>query len=456
MTSTDSDVPLDLTSPEPEQPTAPMTSYDADVVSASLEFEPESQPEPEPDPEPARPLLELRAGIPPVVTTAEGLADTVVAFAAGTGPVAIDAERASGFRYANRAYLVQLRRAGAGTVLIDPVPFGDVPNSSLQPLAAAVNRVPWVLHAASQDLACLAELGMRPRELFDTELAGRLLNYPRVGLAVLVEELLGYRMRKEHSAVDWSRRPFPESWLRYAALDVEVLLELRDLLAEQLESTGKSEWARQEFAALTATTFGLPRAEPWRRTSGIHRVRGRRGLAIVKSLWEQRDALARSRDTTGARILPDAALVEAAVAAPQTRSALGRLPAFSTKSGRRYLSQFASALADALALGEDRLPALAPLADGPPPARAWPSKHPAAAQRLARCREALRSVATEADVPQENLVPPDAVRRLAWEPPKPVTEQAVSAALAAAGARPWQVELTAPALAAALSASGSG
>jgi ribonuclease D len=438
MTSTDSGAPLDLTQPGPEHRTAHVTSTDSDAPAEGAE------------PEPARPMLELRSGIPPVVTTPEQLADVVADFATGSGPVAIDAERASGFRYSSRAYLIQLRRVGAGTALIDPVPFGDVPNQALEPLADVLAGQ-WVLHAASQDLACLAELGMRPRELFDTELAGRLLNYPRVGLAYLVEELLGQRMRKEHSAVDWSRRPFPESWLRYAALDVEVLLELRDLLAEQLESTGKSEWASQEFAALAATTFGMPRAEPWRRTSGIHRVRGRRGLAIVKAMWEQRDALARSRDTTGARILPDAALVEAAVAAPQTRGALSRLPTFSTKPARRYLGYFAGALADALALDEDQLPALAPPVEGPPPARAWPSKHPAAAERLARCREAVRAVATEVAVPQENLVPPDAVRRLAWQPPEPVTEQTVTAALTAAKARRWQVELTAPALAAAVS-----
>lgn len=404
------------------------------------------------DPEDERvvPLLELRDGSPPVVTSADQLASVVSAFGSGSGPVAIDAERASGFRYSSRAYLVQVRRAGAGSALIDPVPFGDVPNESLRPLADTIADSSWVLHAASQDLACLAELGLRPRELFDTELAGRLLNYPRVGLAVLVEELLGFRMRKEHSAVDWSKRPMPESWLRYAALDVEVLLELRDVLASQLQSCGKAEWARQEFAALAQTTFGQPRAEPWRRTSGIHRVRGRGGLAIVKAFWERRDALARERDTMPSRILPDAAIVEAAIAAPTSRSGLSRLPAFSTRGAQRYLRQFGAALVEVAALPEDRLPTVAPRTDGPPPARAWAAKHPAAALRLTSCREVLRELAGTHNLPQENLLPPDAVRRLAWQPPLPVSPESVAAALAAAGARLWQVELTAPPLATAL------
>ncbi len=396
------------------------------------------------------PLLELRGGPPPLVETAARLEQVVADFAAATGPVAIDAERASGYRYSQRAYLVQVRRAGVGSVLIDPVGFGDVPNESLRPLAEAVAEEEWVLHAASQDLACLAELGMRPRSLFDTELAGRLLNYPRVGLAVLVEELLGYRMRKEHSAVDWSKRPLPESWLRYAALDVEMLLELREVLADQLSASGKAEWARQEFAAWAAMPAGVARVDPWRRTSGIHRVRGRRGLAVVKAMWEQRDALARQRDTTAARILPDAAIVEAAAAAPKSRRALGRLGGFTSRGAQRYLTQFYAAVAEAAALPEEELPSLAARADGPPPARSWPHKFPAAAERLARCREALAALADAHDVPLENLLQPDAVRRLAWQPPDPLTKQSVEAALAATGARPWQIDLTAEALADAL------
>ena len=87
-------------------------------------------------------------------------------------------------------------------------------------LAAALEGTQWILHAASQDLPCLAEVNLRPGSLFDTELAGRLLGYPRVGLATLVEVIMGQSMRKEHSAVDWSKRPLPKPWLEYAALDV--------------------------------------------------------------------------------------------------------------------------------------------------------------------------------------------------------------------------------------------
>lgn len=392
-------------------------------------------------------LLELRDGLPTVVASPHGLDESVGVFAAGRGPVAVDAERASGHRYSQRAYLVQLRREGVGTSLIDPVPFGEVPNQALKPLADAIADAEWIIHAASQDLPCLAQLGMRPVHLFDTELAGRLLGYPRVGLAVLVEELLGFRMRKEHSAVDWSRRPLPESWLLYAALDVEVLIELRDVLVAQLEGAGKAEWAAQEFAAWAAMTATPPREEPWRRTSGIHRVRGRRGLALVRSMWELRDELAQRRDISSSRILPDSAIVDAATAAPPSRNALSRLPSFATRGAQRYLRDFAAAIARGLDLNENELPALAPRLNGPPPPRAWAEKDPVAAARLQRCRAAITEIAEQLDLPQENLLAPDVVRRLAWSPPEPCDVHIVSAALTELGARPWQIQLTAPVLA---------
>src|SRR5215468_5413932 len=194
---------------------------------------------------PATPLVEPRDGTPAPIADNAGLTRSAEALANGKGSVAVDAERASGYRYSAKAYLVQLRREGAGTVLLDPLPFGD-----LTPLADAIADAEWVLHAASQDLPCLSEIGLRPKALFDTELAARLAGIERVGLAALTESLLGYSLEKHHSAADWSTRPLPEAWLTYAALDVELLIELRDALAVVLEEQGKAEWAAEEFAAL--------------------------------------------------------------------------------------------------------------------------------------------------------------------------------------------------------------
>jgi len=392
------------------------------------------------------PLLEPRDGLPPLITTPEDLAEATRRLREGTGPVAVDAERASGFRYGHRAFLVQLRRNEVGTVLIDPIACPD-----LAELDEALAGTEAILHAASQDLPCLADLGFTPRRLFDTELAGRLLGYPRVGLGTLVEEVLGLTLEKTHSAADWSSRPLPHEWLRYAALDVEVLVELRDALAVQLAEQDKTGWAEQEFAAVLAARPAAPRPDPWRRTSGIHRVRSRRSLAIVRELWLERDQIARQRDISPTRILPDTAIVEAARAAPNSVAELGKLPGFTGRGARRYGPDWLRAVRRAKALTDTALPEpSAPPGDGPPPAHRWAERDPVAAKRLAAARGAVAALADSHHLPSENLLAPDAVRRLSWQPPEPVSPESVAAELERYGARAWQIEVTATPIAMAL------
>jgi ribonuclease D len=393
------------------------------------------------------PLLEPRDGLPPVVETDVALAEVTSRLAKGEGPVAVDAERASGYRYGQRAYLVQLRRAGAGTILIDPIACPD-----LTGIDAAVGDAESVLHAASQDLPCLAEIGFRPRRLFDTELAGRLLGYPRVALGTLVEEVLGFHLEKGHSAADWSTRPLREELLRYAALDVEVLVELRDALAAELLVQGKMEWARQEFEAVLAARPTAPRADPWRRTSGIHRVQSRRGLAVVRELWTARDQIAQVADLSPRRVLPDSAIVEAARSFPANHAQLVKITGFAGRQARRHERDWLAAVARARASAEHELPEPtgSTIPSGPPPAHRWTERDPVAAARLAAARAAVTAIAEGNRVPVENLVSPDAVRRLSWDPPQPCDEQAVARALADYGARPWQIQLTAGPIASAL------
>ncbi|MFH8899638.1 ribonuclease D [Streptomyces coeruleorubidus] len=393
------------------------------------------------------PLLEPREGIPPVIADEPALARMIAAFEAGSGPVAVDAERASGYRYGQRAYLVQLRRQGAGTALIDPVACPD-----LSALGDALSGAEWVLHAATQDLPCLREIGMVPTRLFDTELAGRLAGFPRVGLGAMVEGVLGFVLEKGHSAVDWSTRPLPEPWLRYAALDVELLVDLRDALEKELDRQGKLEWARQEFDAIASAPPPEPRKDPWRRTSGMHKVRRRRQLAVVRELWQTRDRIAQRRDVSPGKVLGDAAIVEAALAIPANVHALAALNGFGHRMSKRQLEQWQAAVDRAKGLSEAQLPQPGQPVTGPPPPRAWADKDPVAAARLSAARAGVSALAEQLAMPQENLITPDTVRRVCWEPPAVVDAESVGAALAGYGARPWQVELVTPVLVEALSA----
>lgn len=393
------------------------------------------------------PLTVPRDGIPEPVTDPIELhrwADRVATRSGESLPVALDAERASGFRYGSRAYLVQLRRDDLGTVLFDPAALPD-----LSVLDAGLAESEWVLHAASQDLPCLAELGLRPRRLFDTELAGRLAGLPRVGLGPLVEQMLGLGLAKGHGAADWSTRPLPRDWLAYAALDVEVLVDLREAMAELLQEQGKWDWAQQEFAAIVAAPPSPPRVDPWRRTSGIHKLRDRRQLAVIRELWLARDGLARRRDLAPHRVLPDSAIVAAATSAPVDRDALVALPVFGGRMQRRHAALWWDAIRQARSLPDAELPPVNLPTDGPPPPGRWAVKDPEAAARLTAFRALSTALSEEISVPVENLVTPELARRILWQPDEDTDPVA---SLQAGGARPWQIELVGPLLTEALTA----
>lgn len=388
-------------------------------------------------------------GVPAVSVAPGEITEAAGRLAGGRGPFAVDAERASGFRYSNRAYLIQIRRAGAGTVLIDPVGHGGSPIDVLKPVAEVLAEDEWILHAADQDLPCLAEVGLRPPALYDTELAGRLAGFERVNLAAMVERLLGLGLAKGHGAADWSKRPLPAAWLNYAALDVEVLIELRSAVAEVLAEQGKTDWAAEEFEHLRRSDTTPTRRDRWRRTSGIHKVRSPKQLTAVRELWAARDQIARSRDIAPGRILPDSAIIAAAAADPKTVEELTALPVFGGPRQRRSAGVWLRALEAARASTDP--PETAEPQDGPPPPMRWSKRKPDAAAHLSAARAALAAVSERVGVPQENLVSPELVRRLCWDwqGADDVTE-AVRAFLHDGGARRWQRDLVVEALAAAL------
>ena len=375
-----------------------------------------------------------------VIEDAAGLAAASQSLSSGVGPVAVDVERASGFRYSQRAYLIQVFRREAGGFLFDPSTIED-----FSPLQEAIGDVEWVFHAASQDLPSLRERGLEPPVIFDTELGSRLLGHERVGLGAVVEETLGITLAKAHSAADWSTRPLPASWLEYAALDVEHLVDVRDKLAQELDEQDKTEFARQEFQAVLEREPKPPRDDPWRRLSGLHTVRGRRSLAVARSLWQAREDYAREQDVAPGRLVPDRALVAAVLADPQSKQALAGVKEFNGRASRTQLDRWWNAIVagrEATDLPPDRVPS-----DTLPPPRAWVDRNPEADRRLKAARPAVEARAEELRMPTENLLTPETLRRVAWTPPAELSVEAVSAALADLGARPWQIEQTAQVIA---------
>lgn len=377
-----------------------------------------------------------------LIASIEDLSRAVAVLSNNVGPIALDAERASGFRYSARAYLVQAQRGSSPIYLIDPVaisPEGDA--SVFADLGAVLATDVWILHAATQDLGCLAELGLRPTALFDTELGGRLAALPRVGLGAMTESLLGFRLAKEHSAVDWSVRPMHADWLNYAALDVDVLPALMAAVSQTLEDQGKTEYARQEFEALLTFAPKGPKPDRWRGMTGLHDVKDAAKLAIARSLWEAREQLAIKLDVSPGRLVPDASLVAVVKNTPRSRSEMAGRKDFNGRASRTYLDTWWKALDEGVNARD--LPPVRLPSTGIPNHRNWANKFPDADARLNALKPAMALVAERLQMPVENVLTPDFMRQLAWEPPTMVDEESVISKLESLGARRWQCEAVA-------------
>ena len=403
----------------------------------------------------AVPLLQPSAGTPDIIDTEEAFGQALEQLAKGSGPFAVDAERASGFRYSARAYLIQIKRTHGGLHLIDPIPFGPGHKLFID-LNNLLNTDEVILHASTQDLPCLRELGLNPVKLFDTELAGRIAGLPRVGLGPLLESIMGVLLAKEHSAADWSARPLPKEWLTYAALDVELLVELRNHMYKILEDAKKLPWALEEFASILKAPPAPPRVDPWRRTSGMHKIKRRDQLAVIKSLWIARDEIASKQDIAAGKLLNDSAIVELAIAVPTTKKEFEKClrPLGLRARWIENLQLWLDSIASAVALPEDQWPSMRTNADTLPPIKLWRDKFPEKFAPLSHARAAIEIIAEENQIPVENLITPEHVRRVCWKPPVGATStlsvSEVESALSELGARQWQIDLVAPSLAAAL------
>lgn len=376
-----------------------------------------------------------------LVETAEELEEAVQTLGSGRGPFAVDAERASGFKYSQRAYLIQVYRQGSPIYLIDPAAIA--PTIDVEPfkeLAAVMSTAPWILHAASQDIPCLREVGLVATELFDTELGSRIAGLERVGLGAVTEALLGVRLAKEHSAVDWSTRPLAEDWLNYAALDVDVLFELWAAVEAVLKERGKFDWAVQEFAATLAAQPKASKVDKWRGMTGLHEVKDPKKLAIARELWQARENLALKLDVSPGRLIPDSSIVNVTKETPKSKPQLAGNRSFVGRASRSYLDTWWKAIEDG-ANSRDLPPLKLPMV-GIPNHRIWPSRFPDADRRLKIVRPLIAEIAEKHLIPAENVLTPDFLRTLCFEPPA-LELEVIQNALTELGARPWQIELTA-------------
>ncbi len=384
-----------------------------------------------------------------MVETVDSLQAAVQELAKHSGPFAIDAERASGFKYSQRAYLIQVSRRDSKLYLIDPIAISaKVATAPFAQLAGLLATDTWILHAATQDLPCLAELGLLPTGIFDTELASRLLGLERVGLGAVVEHYLQLQLAKEHSAVDWSKRPLEAEWLDYAALDVDVMHELMDGVLRDLTTSNKLVWAQQEFDALLGFKPKAAKPDRWRSTTGLHEIKDARGLAIAREVWLAREELGRKLDVAPGRLIPDVSISYLAKTQPKSRAVLAADKAFHGRASRNYLDLWWQAVCAGAETTD--LPPLKLPHTGIPNHRNWANKFPRAAARLAVARPLLEELAKEHALPVENLISPDPVRQICWVERNNASQDELATELRSLGVRDWQIQLTVESLATAI------
>ena len=298
--------------------------------------------------------------------------------------LAVDTEAASFHRYRDRVYLLQLSSRDT-TAVVDPLGVDLTPFGAM----LADPGVEVVFHDADYDLRLLdREFGFRATRLFDTRVAAQLLNEPGVGLAALLEKYLGVKLDKRFQRADWSARPLSAGMLDYAAADTRNLLELRDILLRRLVELDRLAWAEEEFLLLEGVRWSAPEdGEPaWLRMKGAKALRGR-ALAVLREVFEWRDATAKKADRASFRIINNEPMLAIAKAPPTTLAELRAIPGVGHDLVERRGRELLAAVQRALDVPERDLPRIER-----PPRRAADPAFDARVERLkaVRNREAAR------------------------------------------------------------------
>jgi ribonuclease D len=282
-----------------------------------------------------------RRQTPPILVADRAALDALVERLRAEPVVAVDTESNSFHVYRERICLLQLSTR-AGDYIVDPFAV------DVAPLGAVLcDGRETVFHGADYDVRCMKrEYGWALPRLFDTMAAARRLGRAGLGLSALVEATFGVRLSKSHQRSDWGRRPLTREQIAYAALDTHFLLELRDLLAGELEAKGALDEARREFDRIAAVE---PRErvfdpEGWRRLKGAREL-DPPGRHVLAALWIAREEAARASDRPPFKVLAEPTMVDIARRRPRGAAELERIPGVTPSVMRRLGGAILAALA---------------------------------------------------------------------------------------------------------------
>lgn len=390
-----------------------------------------------------------RDGLPPVLSTPPQFSSAARSLAAGHGPIAVDTERAQSFRFDDRIFLLQLRRAGSGTTLIAPEQHRAAASRAL---AGTLNSATWIIHSAPNDLPMLRAMGFYPPRLIDTEIASRFLGLDKPNLSASLEHFLGISLAKGHGRENWSRWPLPTSWLTYAALDVELLIELSDTQRSKLASEGKIEWMEQECAHILRCHDHDPEEPSWTSVKGARALKSRKQRAFVREIWRVRRQVAQRHDLPEHRILPHPLVLRLAQQQPSSAADIKRTIAedqhvreLPSRIRQELIQQISCACGRARSLAPERWPGRV-YSRGCPAIYSIKTTDPVYKSTLRAMRRDLGRVAASLGIDAGLLIDASTLKRLIAHcvnndglEPRELDED-----LTRFGVRPWQRELVRP------------
>ncbi len=358
----------------------------------------------------------------------------------GAPLVALDTEAASFHRFHDRIYLVQLYTRTL-TAVIDPLGVGDLTSIGDLLVDPAIEVI---FHDADYDLRLFdKQFGFRASHLFDTRIAAQFLNEPGIGLGALLAKYFNVTADKRFQRADWSARPLSPPMLDYAAGDTVHLCELRDILLEQLDAMGRTEWVAEEFENLEKirwTGGGEGPETAFLRLKGAKALQ-RRELAILRELYNWREETSARLDRASFRVLGNEVLFALAQQPVHTLEELGRVKGVGQEGAQRRGNEILAAIAKGEAIPERDLPRVER------PARRIPD--PAFEARVEALKHRRNRLAEELQLAPGVLCPNGTLEAIARAEPTSLDALANIPEL-----RRWQVKVLGPSLLEAVAASG--
>lgn len=234
--------------------------------------------------------------------------------------VTVDTEFMRDGTYWPRLCLIQIG-GKEDTILIDSCAEG----LSLKPFGEllADKNVKKVFHAAQQDVEiCFKEFGVMPVNLFDTQIAARVLGFgEQIGYSALTEALTNVPIPKDERFTDWSRRPLTDAQLKYAANDVIYLRDVFKDIFTKLQERGRLAWVEKDIEdSFKAERFTIDPMSMWHKVKV--RTHSRLVLGRLQHLAAWRENEAMQSDTARVRILRDDLLAQIAIVGPKTLEGL--------------------------------------------------------------------------------------------------------------------------------------